>query len=381
MSHYSHKILIENSGFTNRGDQLMIQAVVEQINRYWPHAQILLKKNAFLQNPSYCMEHKIFPLDLSKSRIKRSWLYKRAVNFLLREEWMVTPEDVDIIFDCRGYHMADWRIDKEYLDYLKYFYGRFTKKERRYIMLPQAFGPFNNKYSQEAMLMLHSIADCIYAREDVSYAYLRELLPESRKIAKAPDFTCLTEPYLNQRILLSPKSYVLIIPNIKMVEQHSGKDSNQYVDFLTMVAKHLQMKGENVYLLNHEGSDDETLLKQVNYNLGNTMPILTDLSGIDIKAIIKDAKLVISGRFHGVVSGLTQGVPTLCTGWSHKYAELLKEHECSDNFLLVEDINESISKIDAALNTPLNFSSKKGCNDIIKEHVNKMWEEIFNKIN
>ena len=53
MKRYSNKIYIDNLGFANRGDQLMIQAVLEQIRSRCLDAQILVRADVFMQNPTY----------------------------------------------------------------------------------------------------------------------------------------------------------------------------------------------------------------------------------------------------------------------------------------------------------------------------------------
>ena len=37
--------------------------------------------------------------------------------------------------------------------------------------------------------------------------------------------------------------------------------------------------------------------------------------------------LMVTSRFHGMIAGLSMGVPTLVIGWSHKYGEVLKMFE------------------------------------------------------
>ena len=375
---YTHKIYIDNSGFNNRGDQLMIQAIWERIIKHYPNALILLKQSAFEQNPTYCIEHHIYPLCLSNNRIKKSWLYKKLINFLLRDEWINTPEDVDIILDSRGYHLSDWRIDnQEYVDFLSRYYKRFNKKGRKFIVLPQAMGPFENIYSKQAMSLVYEQASFIYAREQVSYNYLKRLYPESDKIGICPDFTCLTSKMERRSIVLPTKQYEIIIPNSKMIEQTSKTISEGYLKFLCDISQYLQDIGENVILLNHEGIADEKLLFVINRNLKRHCLILSNLSGMEIKSIIADAKLVITGRFHGAVSGLTQRVPTLCTAWSHKYIELLKEHKCSNNILKVDNIQTALSILNLALIHPEEYTSKEGCNEKISEQVNNMWNSVM----
>ena len=377
-SKYSKKIFIENWGLENRGDQLMIISVMGQIRKYEPHAQILVPKHVFEQNPTFCIQNKLYPLELKNTGIRCSKLYTWMVNLLLRDEWINTPRQVDIILNCRGYYIADkWIMDDDFVSSLECFYKQFNKKGRRLIMLPQAFGPFENEYSKKAINIIYEQADMIYAREQQSYEYLSKVCPSTDKIKVVPDFTCLCLAEQNPSIQLPKKEYVLVIPNARMVDKTTANISNSYLNFLIQIVKDLMARGENVYLLNHEGSGDEQLMHEINEKLDVELPILTNLSGSEIKALIKNSKLLISARFHGVVSGLTQGVPTLCTSWSHKYGELLREHGCESNMLEVNDISSSLKTIHEALAQPEKYSSKEGCEDAIENRVNQMWNEIF----
>lgn len=109
------------------------------------------------------------------------------------------------------------------------------------------------------------------------------------------------------------------------------------------------------------------------------MLLLTGLSGTDINAIIRDSKLLISFCFR-VVSGLTQGVPTLCTNWSHKYVELLREYECEQSFLSVERMEEALRIIKDALLNPEKYAPKTTCIEETKKKAIRMWKYVFEVI-
>jgi colanic acid/amylovoran biosynthesis protein len=377
-SKQSLKIFIDNFGFVNRGDQLMIQSVLEQIRLRIPEAQVYVRQNVFMQNPTYCLHNNIQPLELSNSGIRHSKLYAKIVNFLLRKEYVVTPRQIDVVLDCCGYYITDaWHKSEEDYYSVKNYYSLFNNKNIKVIYLPQAFGPFRNEWSKEIARLVLDRATKIYAREQISLSYMTELLGDNGKLSIAPDFTCLCAPSEDPVIQLPNKDYVLVIPNSNMISQTDEHVADKYMTFLKSIVEELSAKGETIYLLNHEGYEDEQLLLSLNKLLKRPLPILTNLSGLDIKSVIKNAKLVISARFHGVVSALTQNVPTLCTSWSHKYAELLKEHRCEQSMLDVEDISHALLVISDALANPTKYTSKVGCEEKIEGEVNEMWNEIF----
>lgn len=380
-SKYSKKIFIENWGFENRGDQLMIQSVMEQIRKYEPHAQILVRKHVFEQNHTYCIQNRLYPLLLNNHCLKAFKPYAYIMNLLLRDNWFNAPRDIDVILNCRGYYIADcWIEDENYVVEQKKFYSQFTKPNCKLVMLPQAFGPFGNEASRKTMEIVHDRAEIIYARENMSYKYLRELFPGSKKINVAPDFTCLVKPDSHAAIQLPHGEYILIIPNSRMLDKTDKQTSNTYLDFLVEIVNYIQSEKQSVYLLNHEGESDEQLLYLLNEKLDKKLPILTKLSGVEIKSLIANCKLLISARFHGVVSGLTQGVPTLCSSWSHKYTELLHDYECDGNILDVTDTKSAKDKIKAVLENPQEYSSKEEDRKTIEQNVNMMWEKIFKEI-
>lgn len=377
-SKYTQRIFIDNFGFKNRGDQLMIQSVMEQVRMHLPTAQILVRGKVFYENPSFCIENKLFPLSISCLGKKHWNIKKRILNKLLGDDWIVTPNDIDVVLDCCGYYINDvWHKSENSYRYVRDYFSMFNKPGIKVIYLPQAFGPFSNEWSQKIGKLAYERATKIYAREEESYTYLKELVKDTGKLSVAPDFTCLLPAAEGPVVQIPPKQYVLVIPNSNMVNNTPNEISNQYCVFLKSIIDNLTEHGERVYLLNHEDDVEEQLLVKVNDSLKKQVVIITKLSGQDIKGIIKDAKLVITARFHGAVSSLTQHVPTLVTSWSHKYAALLKEHECEQSMLDVTDVDKSLNVIKDALEHPQRYSSKVGCEDRIEAATMQMWEEVF----
>lgn len=373
---HSIKVLIDNAGFNNKGAELMLQSVVQQIKAVAPKVRIIVPNEVFYENLNYCQRYNILPLNLvyggRKKKIKR-FIYSN----LLNKPWFVTPDQIDVVLDAGGFQFSDqWIVSKSMLAEKKRYYASFTKKNRKIIFLPQAFGPFERPLTKQLMQVAYNAADLIYAREPESYRYLKSLFPEDTIIKISPDFTCLSK-YYGPKTVDIPNGFVILIPNVRMITHTSQDVSTNYFHFLYEISEYLIGKGESLVLLNHEGEDDLKLLLDLNHRLSKKTLLLSSLDALEVKRIIGEAKLLISSRFHGVVSGLTQGIPTLCTSWSHKYHELLKEHGCEDNVLYINDDTRSKQILDDALDNPSKYSSKEGCGSFVRTKAIQMWDEIW----
>ncbi len=375
----SIKILIDNAGFVNKGAELMLISVVQQIEKRLPNAQIVLPNAVYYENPSYCVKHRIQPMKKNSVKLKKmmmNFVYRNILN----KTCYITPDQIDVVLDAGGFQFGDqWGHTQASVNAIARYYSAFSKKGRKIIFLSQAFGPFKQETSQKMMKTVYGFADVLYAREQVSYDYLKELFPEGGKIHLCPDFTCLSENKSRRNIVL-PDGCVLIVPNAKMITHSDSEVSSNYLSFLKEIIAFLLNRNEKVVLLNHEGEDDELLLEKINANLTERLLLLSNLDALEVKRIIGSAKLLISSRFHGVVSGLTQCIPTLCTSWSHKYYELLKEHGCSNNALDINGVENAKAIIADALENPKEHTTKTGCMDNILSQVNAMWKTVFSMI-
>jgi len=369
-------ILIDNAGFINKGAELMLRSIVQQLEALTTRTKIVVPQKVFFENLDYCNEHSILPLHLIKGRYKRMVLHFIYYN-LLNKPWMITPEQIDIVLDAGGFQFSDqWPVTEEGLSEKRRYYSSFTKKNKKIVFLPQAFGPFERPLSRQLIKTVHSAADLIYSREKESYSHLISLFPGSNKIKIAPDFTCLSKDYGLESIVL-PKNYVVLIPNVRMVTHTAQEVSDNYLDFIYEISEFLLSEGETLVYLNHEGKDDLKLMLMLNERLSGRVLILSSLDALEVKKVIGEAKLVISSRFHGVVSGLTQCVPTLCTSWSHKYLELLKEYCCESCLLSIDDLIHAKHTIMDALENPSVYTAKDEFVAGIKAKSHEMWDEIW----
>ena len=107
---------------------------------------------------------------------------------------------------------------------------------------------------------------------------------------------------------------------------------------------------------------------------------MTGLNALEVKGMISIAFLVISSRFHGVVSALNSCVPCLATSWSHKYEELYKDYNQENCVLSLDNPKQALQKVHDYIadkkNSEIRLSLQKNLPKIQQDTQN-MWEEIW----
>ena len=66
------------------------------------------------------------------------------------------------------------------------------------------------------------------------------------------------------------------------------------------------------------------------------------LSAAQVKSVIGSCDILLSSRYHALIAALSQQVPAVAIGWSHKYDELMAEVG-----LIANIISSSAAKQDA----------------------------------
>jgi len=114
---------------------------------------------------------------------------------------------------------------------------------------------------------------------------------------------------------------------------------------------------------------------------GTEIEIVKETDALKIKGILGLCSCVISSRYHGLVSALSQGVPALATGWSHKYEMLFKEYGILDSYLSVSNDSEILNKqIERIINEDYRkeiIAKITKASAIYKEQTEMMWQSVF----
>lgn len=363
-------IEVKGIGFPNKGAELMLAAIERELEKRLPEGKLAVEPQAEF---------------IERSRFKlwtiarwRKWGINFAAVFGLiprkiRHRFgIVLESELDATLDASGFTYGDqWGAEKA-----KVRLDSVVAKPL--ILMPQALGPFNDPELREVMKAVLLNSALVFARERTSLDYIREL-SSADTIYQAPDFTntlsvALAEPWDKELYRTA------FIPNAKMLEMKTDDDA--YIKFMAALLRHSVQVGAKPFLLIHEGRKDRLLGEQIIARANVDVPLIQPKSAVDVKAIIGQCELVVSSRFHGLVSALSQSVPVLATGWSHKYAMLLDDYGVSE-YLVDERTDTERAK--TLLSDLQNAEKRQHLNTWLAERASHekaktdaMWEKVVN---
>ena len=265
-----------------------------------------------------------------------------------REAGLVDGNMVDAILDASGFGYGDyWGVSK-LRQRLAGPLRRWKNGHNKAILLPQALGPFTKPGMKEAFVEVLERADLVFARDRMSLAHVEAVAKDHPKVRLAPDFTNLLHAELPER-LAHLRGKAMVIPNEKMVAGASTETRTAYVEFLVLSAELIVKSGRDAIVVVHEGSQDRMFADQINARLATPLRVVDEASVLTTKALIASADLIVSSRFHGLVSALAASVPSLACGWSHKYGELMADYGCPQHNINLSERGAWMGAIEALL--------------------------------
>ena len=375
---------IRKAGFVNKGAELMLYAVLQKVKERYPEATLVMA-------PSPSGGSQPFNKLVKSGFYPKAWFWRYGIQWgdfagwmpkKLREMYgLVLDKDVDVVLDAAGFTYSDqWGVQNS--KELARSTGRWKKRDTRVILLPQAFGPFQNPEIKPCVKKWSANADLIFARETDSYKHLTALVGEQDKIKLFPDFTNLVSGILPAGYDPSDKR-IALVPNYRMVDKTGQEESEAYLPFMIRCAQYLVNKRARPFALIHEGANDRMLAEKISEAVGG-IPIVKQTDPLHIKGIIGACDATIGSRFHGLVSALSQGVPSLATGWSHKYIRLFEDYGFKEGVVSVLDSDEELhKKMDLLLDPESAGELKQQLNEKsvgLKNLTEEMWKLVFSEM-
>jgi polysaccharide pyruvyl transferase WcaK-like protein len=361
-------------GTWNKGAELMARAIVARLSAH-KHVELAVA-------PGYGPYHKRAALGLltklADKRRVRSWLKAIVLRRgFRRTHGLVKESEVDAVVDASGFAYGDhWgSAPSRELEELT---RRWQRRGIRVVLLPQAFGPFKDPVTRLAFASALARVDLAFARDEDSFAFAGELGSGRNHLRLAPDFTVPLKGHLP--IDFTPDSErVWVVPNQRMLDKAEGTLAGAYLPFLARCIQTLEEWNIRSALLVHS-QDDGGLVAELQTLCRAPLRVVHEEDPLCIKEILGTGRAVIASRYHALVSALAQNIPCMATGWSHKYATLLKEYGCPE---MVVSPTDSVGELNRALQCLVGATGShaiRGClrraNAVRAVQIEHMWREV-----
>src|SRR5690606_10227100 len=196
MNKFKKQTIVEvrGVGFVNKGAELMLQAIKQMFLEYNSGIKLVMEVN---YSKGWNIAEKL------ASRIRKEGLYVKPtgrwkrinIGFLfglLPSSWrnkngFVLESQIDVVLDSSGFAFGDTWGAAFAQKRLTSSIRQWRSQGKRVILLPQAFGPFEDPNVLKEIQTIGKYANLICARDPVSYQNLAKALPSSKNIAQHPD--------------------------------------------------------------------------------------------------------------------------------------------------------------------------------------------------
>ena len=368
----------------NKGAELMLYAILQEIERKDPNGVVYIEKKNIKQGRKYVRTNiRLIVLERFSEKIVNTF----RINGILRRLHIPQIEFgyeeipiIDYVIDGSGLHFTDQMTRAELLPYWNHVFSAANKYNAKIVFLPQGFGPIEKQATKDAVKLLFDKADIVFAREQESYDMLKKCgVANMEKVKVSTDFTATVEGVFPEKYT-NLRSGVCVIPNMQMINK-GVLTRESYIRYIKTIVQISQKSGKIVYLLNHEGKADEEFLNECRAKLPASIAVVTGLEALETKGLISSAYLVITSRFHGLASALNSCVPALATSWSHKYRCLYEDYSLPSGVLTLSNMAEDTKMIEDLLDDNNNQKIRKHLQASvpkIKKQISEMWTTVWN---
>lgn len=204
----------------------------------------------------------------------------------------------------------------------------------------QAMGPFRTGVNRRLARLVLPRLRRICPRGSATEAHLRELGLENLTPAADLAFAMRVPDQVRRQIRdrlaqTAPGPYLIVSPS-QVVETACRA---QGVDYPAIIAEFMdgaaERTGHTVVMIAHSAQPDAgvnhmndlPLCREIHARLRHPDRVVffdEDLLPTELRAVIAEGALLVTSRFHAMISALTEHTPMLVIGWSHKYAEVLE---------------------------------------------------------
>ena len=291
-----------------------------------------------------------FPLALAAAMGGRLGLPRR---WFCRTRALKAIHRADMVLDAAGISFVDGR-DVATLGYNVLMTSTPLLLGKSVVKVAQALGPFENPLNRFFASRILPRLSAICARGEATEAHLRTLhLDNVHSTADLAFSMQLSEAAIQRAARrLGPATglRVAVVPSAVVLEYAQSKSvafDSELVRFIDVLCEE---RGFEVILIPHairpdakaSRMNDLPLCRRIHAGLKSRARcrlVEESLSATDLRALIDLCDVVVTARFHAMVSALATTTPVLVVGWSHKYAEVLEPFGLKEQTMDYADIS------------------------------------------
>jgi polysaccharide pyruvyl transferase WcaK-like protein len=271
-------------------------------------------------------------------RIPRGWVRTRANRAIL---------DSDAALDVAGISFADGRgvpitVYNALMTGLPLLLGVPTVK------LAQALGPFSSQPNKTLAHMVLPRLAVVCARGARTREHLDTLglsnVVDVADLAFSLDEAGSLPSEIEVRVAAAG-DHIVVMPSAvvkKLFERDGNGRQPTYVDAMVELVRELRARtGLSVVVAPHsyragaaEGRmNDGPVCREIVGRLADdpgTVLVDGDLTAGELRHLVAGSRVLVTSRFHAMISGLATCTPTVVVGWSHKYREVLGDFGLAD---------------------------------------------------
>ncbi len=390
-------ILITGGNFYNKGGELMLVTLTDNLKTHLPDATICV--SPFLGNAEKLRYMKIKVLNYPLYHYGDKKFFKKALRFpflfksllLMKGKKIrgeVAMKDIDVVLDISGFAFGE-KWGSSPLNNLTLFTRKMKKMGVKFFLMPQAFGPFTkDNMSGDINKVVHNV-HLVIARDEQSFSFVKEKVTDQadqQKIVLFPDIT-LT---FKKLVLIDDEAFqnpfCIIVPNERMLDKASERWQKNYYYVLSKLIDIILTKSNlNIVMLIHAvGQSADALvgrkaIESVRKIYSGRIIYYVEEDPVRLKSIISKSTFLIGSRFHALASALSLNIPAIATSWLHKYEMLFQDYDVKE-FSFKEPDDEIYERVESLLNEEYRNiiqNRLKIANSLINEKSKAMWNLIL----
>ena len=296
-----------------------------------------------------------------------------------------TLSESDFIIVCGGGFLGGKKMESLMHVFQMYINTKFNKKV--YVM-GTSIEPMSNWGIKKITDKVLKRMTHVYAREIITYEYLKKILPES-KFTLIPDMAFMLEDIYKKNPLIEElrnKSNIIYgitvrkwnFPNSKNPAEQMEKYINSIVDFMNQ-----EIENNNIFVFVPQVivgyADDTDIARKIKLKLKKTdgFKIITDdLSPVEIKTLISNFDYFIGTRMHSNIFAISMKIPTIAIAYEKKTNGIMHTANLDDYVIEIEEINKKI----LTEKTKMQISNDTEIKNELNFNVEKIRKEILEKM-